>query len=108
MFDCMFDDCPQDARKCHLWWEMPWENSETGEIKTRKGCILSQEFSLPIIQILVRSSHVASEHTSKLNNNMINGLVDIANIMVKEIRQQAALEHEQDQQKTAEISSQEG
>jgi hypothetical protein len=105
MFNCIFDKCPKNSEECHLWWEMPWENTESGEVRTRKGCILSQEFSLPIIQAIVRAAHTSSEESSKVNNNLLNGLVDIANIMVKEIRTQAAIENDEDKHKTAEISS---
>jgi hypothetical protein len=72
-FNCK--KCPQknDSDGCPCWWEMPWENQETGEIKTIKGCILSQEMGLPIIQVLVRSANVASEHASIVRNSVESG-----------------------------------
>ena len=70
MFDCMFDECPKDEEKCHLWWEIPWENQETGEVKMKKGCILSQDMGWPLIQTIVKAAHVSSEHASKTNNSV--------------------------------------
>jgi hypothetical protein len=91
MFDCIFDECPENPKKCHLYWEMPWENTETGEQTIRKGCILSQHMGLPIVQVIVRSAHTASEQSSKVNNNLLNGLCNIGNIMIKEIQKNAEL-----------------
>lgn len=74
MFDCMLDKCPKDPEKCHLWWEIPWENQETGEVEFRRGCILSQEMGLPIVQSIVRAAHTASEHSSVARNSFENGV----------------------------------
>lgn len=68
MFDCMLDECPRDTNKCHLWWEIPWENHQTGEVTFKKGCILSQEMGLPIVQSIVKAAHQASEHSSVARN----------------------------------------
>lgn len=69
MFDCMFEECPKNPDKCHLFWRIPWENQESGETTIREGCILSQEMGLPIVQSIVRASHTASEHSSKARNS---------------------------------------
>jgi hypothetical protein len=81
-FQCMLDKCPKDSEQCHLWWEIPWENKETGEVQFKKGCILSQEISLPIIQDIVRSAHISSEHSSKLNNQIHDGFVRLGKLAV--------------------------
>ena len=87
-FQCMLDNCPKDSEKCHLWWEIPWESKETGSIQFKKGCILSQEMSLPIIQDIVRSAHVSSEHSSNLNNTLHEGFMSLRQIAIesKEMR----------------------
>lgn len=72
MFDCLFDVCPEDPKKCHLFWEMPWENTETGEQTIRKGCILSQRMGLPIVQAIVRAAHTSSEHATQARNSTEN------------------------------------
>ena len=94
MFECIFDQCPKDPEKCHLWWEMPWENQETGEVRTRKGCILSQEFSLPIIQSIVRAAHVSSEHASKARNSFDSGFEKLNTLarQALELQQQRSIE----------------
>lgn len=82
-FQCIFEKCPrhndEENGGCHLWWEIPWENNETGEITTRKGCILSQQMGLPIVQAVVRASHTASEHSSVARNAFENGVEKIQN-----------------------------
>lgn len=82
-FQCMLDKCPRhndmENGGCHLWWEIPWENSDSGEIKTRKGCILSQEMGLPIVQSVVKAAHTASEHSSVARNSFENGVINIKN-----------------------------
>lgn len=72
-FNCMMDEkCPKhnDIKNggCPCFWEMPFENDETGEIKIKKGCILSQEMGLPIVQSIVRATNVSSEHASQMRN----------------------------------------
>lgn len=74
MFDCMLDECPKNPEKCHLYWRIPWENQTTGETAIREGCILSQDMGLPIVQSMVRASHVASEHSSVARNTFENGV----------------------------------
>jgi len=73
----MLDKCPKHSDiengGCPCWWEMPFENEQTGEIKIQKGCILSQELGLPIVQSIVRAAHVASEHSSKARNSFEEG-----------------------------------
>ena len=68
-FNCKKCPMRNDEEGCPMWWEIPWENQETGEIKMQKGCILSQRIGLPIVQSIVRAAHVASEHTSKMRND---------------------------------------
>jgi hypothetical protein len=67
--------CPQKSGPdgCPCWWEIPWENRETGEVRIIKGCVLSQEIGLPIVQVLVRSANIASEHASVVRNSMERG-----------------------------------
>lgn len=88
-FQCILDKCPRHNDEgnggCHLWWEIPWESSETGEIVTRKGCILSQELGLPIVQSVVRAAHTASEHSSVARNSFEQGVVNIKNTVNKAI-----------------------
>jgi hypothetical protein len=85
----MFDSCPKDPKKCHLWWEIPWENQETGEVQFKKGCILSQQMSLPIVQTIVRAAHVSSEHASQARNSS-DGLrksIDVLNTLAVQAMQ---------------------
>jgi len=74
-FQCILDKCPQHNGDggCHLWWEIPWENQETGEVQFKKGCILSQDMGLPIVQTLVKSAHISSQHASQARNSFDNG-----------------------------------
>jgi hypothetical protein len=94
MFDCMLDVCPQSSEKCHLWWEVPEENTETGEIRIKKGCILSQYMGLPIVQSIVRAAHVSSEHASKARNSFDSGFERLNRLAEQSLamRQQEGLE----------------
>ncbi len=91
-FQCILDKCPKDSEQCHLWWEIPWENKDSGEISFKKGCIMSQQMGLPIIQDIVRSAHISSEHTSKLNNTMYDGFRSLAQIAIEHSQTQRPLE----------------
>jgi len=90
-FNCMmYEKCPQHGNVekggCVCWWEIPWENSETGEIQFKKGCILSQEMGLPIVQSIVRAAHISSEHASQARNSFDEGfgrLNELAEIAVQ-------------------------
>lgn len=86
MFDCLFDKCPKDQEQCHLWWEMPWENQETGEIRFKKGCILSQEMGLPIVQSIVRAAHVSSANASQANNTFQAGFEKLQELAATSVR----------------------
>jgi len=91
-FNCMMDEkCPQhgniESGGCPCFWEMPIENDQTGEISTKKGCILSQEMGLPIVQSIVRAAHVSSEHASQARNSFergFNRLNELAEIAIKQ------------------------
>jgi len=85
MFDCIFEDCPQDSNKCACWWELPWENEQTGETKIRKGCILSQEMGLPIVQSIVRAAHVSSEHASQARNTVNDSVTRVQQLLFSKI-----------------------
>lgn len=80
-FQCILDKCPKHNNTenggCHLWWEIPWENSSSEEIITKKGCILSQEMGLPIVQSVIKAAHTASEHSSVARNSFENGVANI-------------------------------
>lgn len=90
-FNCK--KCPESNGKngCPCFWEIPWENQETGEVAVRKGCILSQEMGLPIVQAIVRAAHVASEHASVVRNSIERGFEMVAQIA--ETYQRPKIEH---------------
>lgn len=93
-------NCPESSNRdgCPCWWEIPWENAETGEIQMRKGCILSQDIGLPIVQAVVRAAHIASEHASVVRNSFDNGFAQLnklATIAIKQ-RNEVLLEQRKD------------
>ena len=89
MFDCLFDECPENPKKCHLYWRVPWENKETGETTYKEGCILSQDMGWPLVQSIVRAAHISSEHASVARNS-----TDELNDTIKAISEYAIQEHE--------------
>jgi isocitrate dehydrogenase len=66
MFDCILDKCPENPKKCHLWWRLP-EGDENGNPtgNIREGCILSQEMGWPIVKSILQSANRATEQSSK-------------------------------------------
>ena len=92
-FQCILDKCPRQNGEngCVCWWEMPFENEETGEVQVRKGCVLSQEISLPIVQSVVRAAHVSSEHASKARNSFEKGFEQLNELAAIAVDQQGKL-----------------
>jgi len=86
MFDCLLDKCPKDPEQCHLWWEYPIENEQTGEVVFKKGCILSQEMGLPIVQSIVRAAHTSSEHASQARNCFHEGFRQLHELAAASVR----------------------
>lgn len=84
-FNCMLDKCPEN-NQCPCWWEIPWENEQTGEIKINKGCILSQEMGLPIVQSIVRAAHLSSEHASVARNSFESGFEKLSKMAAEQRR----------------------
>jgi len=79
------EECPESPKKCHLYWKIPWENEQTGETKVRKGCILSQEMGLPIVQSIVRAAHVSSEHASQARNTVNDSVTRVQQLLFSKI-----------------------
>lgn len=95
-FNCIMDEkCPKhnemEQNGCPCWWQIPWENTETGEQTVKSGCILSQEMGLPIVQVIVRAAHVSSEHASKARNS-----TDKLNDTIQAVTQYAIQRREQE------------
>ena len=69
-FNCK--KCPQrnDENGCPLWWEIVWTN-DTGGQKVNKGCILSQEMGLPIVQTIVKDCVLAVKNSNEARNEII-------------------------------------
>lgn len=85
-FNCK--KCPEN-NSCPCWWEIPWENEQTGELKTKKGCILSQDMGLPIVQSIVRAAHTSSEHASQARNSFDRGFDRLNTLAEAAIQQRA-------------------
>ena len=78
-FQCILDKCPRQNGEngCVCWWEMPFENEETGEVQVRKGCVLS--------------AHVSSEHASKARNSFEKGFEQLNELAAIAVDQQGKL-----------------
>jgi hypothetical protein len=89
MFNCIFEDCPKNSEKCHLWWEFPTEDEQGNSIGIKKGCALSQQIGFELIKVAVRAAHGAHEQSSKAmneaaktNDNLLNGMAQVGTIIL--------------------------
>jgi len=69
--------CPENSgiNGCPCWIELVWENSESGEKKTEKGCYF--QLSPKLMLESVRAANIGSEHASQMRNGF-QRLADIA------------------------------
>lgn len=89
--------CPESNGHdgCPCWLEIIIENDETGHKKVEKGCFFQ---TVPLMMLdCIQAANQATEQSSKVNNNLINGLCDVGNIMMQEIYKNAQIEQNDSQ-----------
>src|SRR6056297_237492 len=84
--------CPGNSGEdgCPCWIELICTNDQTGETKTEKGCYFQL---MPKLMLeVVKAANQSTEQASKVNNNLMSGLVDMGNSLMQRLEGPTFLE----------------